>query len=62
MAKGEGLSEETCHKTPQEKEHTARVPYSNVVGSLLYVMTCIKPDIYFSVGELNQSQSIGKSL
>ncbi|XP_049348760.1 secreted RxLR effector protein 161-like [Solanum verrucosum] len=33
------------------------IPYSFIVGSLMYVQTCTKPDISFAVGMLERYQS-----
>ncbi|XP_072076580.1 secreted RxLR effector protein 161-like [Arachis hypogaea] len=33
------------------------IPYSSVVGSLMYVQTCTRPDIRFAVGMLERYQS-----
>ena len=35
----------------------AKVTYSSAVGSLMYVMMCIKPDICFDVGMVSKYQS-----
>jgi hypothetical protein len=39
-----------CHRvnvlfTEDEKEHMSHIPYSNVVGYLMYVMICTRPDL-----------------
>ena len=57
ITKGEGLTRRMCPKTPQEKEQMARVPYSNVVGSLVYTMMCTRPDICYAVGMVSRYQS-----
>ena len=33
------------------------IPYASVVGSLIYVQTCTRPDISFAVGMLGRYQS-----
>ena len=34
-----------------------QVPYASAVGSLMYAMLCIRPDICYSVGMVSQYQS-----
>ena len=46
-----------CPKTPQEKERMPRVPYANVIGSLMYVMMCTRPDISYVIGLVSRYQS-----
>lgn len=44
------LSKKMCPTTREEKESMARVPYSSVVGSLMYAMVCTRPNIAHVVG------------
>ncbi|PHU16748.1 hypothetical protein BC332_12443 [Capsicum chinense] len=44
------VEKEHSPKTAQEREHMALVPYSLAVGSLMYAMTCTRPDIAHAVG------------
>ena len=39
------LSAAQCPSTDQDIEYMSRVPYSSVVGSLMYVMVCSRPDL-----------------
>jgi hypothetical protein len=48
------LSHSMCPKTPHEIEDMKGVPYRNVVGSLMYLMVCTRPDIADSVGIVSQ--------
>ena len=48
-----------------EKTEMVKVPYTSVVGSLIYAMVARRPDISFAVGVVsrymeNPSKSIGK--
>jgi Reverse transcriptase (RNA-dependent DNA polymerase) len=57
IVKGEGLSLRMCPKTPDEKTQMEKVPYSSVVGSLIYAMMCTKPYISFAVGMVSRYQA-----
>ena len=51
------LSLDMCPKTLNEKEKMSKVPYSNVVDSLMYAMMCTRPDICYIVGLVSKFQS-----
>ena len=38
-----------CLKTPEEKERMQAVPYASTMDSLMYVMLCTRPNIFFDV-------------
>ena len=38
------LSNKMCNTAREEKENMAKVPYSSVIGSLMYAMVCTRPD------------------
>jgi hypothetical protein len=57
IGKGDKLSLDMCPKTQAEKEKMARVPYANAIGSLMYAMTCTRPDICYVVGLVSRYQS-----
>ncbi|MCO5562998.1 hypothetical protein L7F22_016634 [Adiantum nelumboides] len=44
------LSKNDCPKSDAEKEKIEKVPYSLIVGSLMYAMVSTRPDIAFAVG------------
>ncbi|KAE8708629.1 Cyclic nucleotide-gated ion channel 1 [Hibiscus syriacus] len=46
------LSSEQCPKTDKEAEDMAKVPYSNVVGCLMYAMVCTRPDLAHAVSQV----------
>lgn len=43
------LSTEDCPQTSQELQEMEKVPYASVVGSLMYVMVCSRPDLAYAV-------------
>ena len=45
-----------CPKTPNKKEQMTKVPYSNVVVSLMYAMMCMCPNICYVVGFVSRFQ------
>ncbi|KAM2436809.1 hypothetical protein ACFX1W_013989 [Malus domestica] len=44
------LSSLQCPKTDKEQLQMKNIPYANLVGSLMYVMVCSRPDIAHAVG------------
>ncbi|KAH9318634.1 hypothetical protein KI387_020403, partial [Taxus chinensis] len=43
-----------CPSNDDEKEYMSRVPYANVVGSLMYVMVSTRLDISHAVGVVSR--------
>lgn len=43
------LSKKMCPTTREEKESVVKVPYSSVVGSLMYAIVCTRPNIAHAV-------------
>ena len=54
---GVTLSKDQCPKTPEEREAMRRIPYASAIGSLMYAMLCMRPDICFAVGMVSRYQS-----
>ena len=52
---GISLSGNQRPKTPAEIERMRGIPYASAVGSLMYAMLCIRPDICFAVGMVSRS-------
>ena len=48
------LSSKQCPSTDKDKEEIEKVSYALVVGSLMYVMVCTRPDITHSVGVVSR--------
>jgi hypothetical protein len=54
-------SSSLCPSTKEENEHMSRIPYDNVVGSLMYVMISTRPDISHAFGVVNKyMKNLGK--
>jgi len=51
------LSSNQCHKTDKEVANTAEVPYASVVGCLMYVMVCTRPDLAHAVSQVSKYMS-----
>ena len=51
------ISQDQCPKKTEEKDHMKAIPYASMVGSLMYVMLCTRPDICFVVGMMSRYQS-----
>ena len=46
-----------CPKNDLERKEMESIPYASVVGSLMYIQTCIRPDISFAIKMLSRYQS-----
>ena len=56
------LIKEMCPKTQEEIKYVSKVPYSSAVGSLLYAMVCIRPNITHAVGVVRRYiNNLGKA-
>ena len=51
------LSKEQSPKTKEERDHMSKVPCASVIGSLMYAMVCIRPNITHAVGVVNRFMS-----
>ena len=51
------LSMDQCLKTDEEQHAMSKVPYASAVGSLMYVMLCMRPDICYVIDMVNRYQS-----
>ncbi|WRX23199.1 Reverse transcriptase [Theobroma cacao] len=50
-------SKEMSPKTPEEVEYMRWISYASAVGSLMYAMLCIMPDICYAIGLVSKFQS-----
>ena len=51
------LSKEQCPTNEEERIKMYDYPYAQLVGSLMYLAICTRPDISFAVGKLGQFSS-----
>ena len=51
------LSKEQSLKIEEERGHMSKVPYDSAIGSLMYAMVCIRPDIPHAVGVVRRFMS-----
>ncbi|KAL2250110.1 UNVERIFIED_CONTAM: Retrovirus-related Pol polyprotein from transposon TNT 1-94 [Sesamum indicum] len=51
------LCRDQCPKTVSEKEKMSKVPYSNVIGSIMFLMVCTRPDIAYAISCLSRYMS-----
>jgi hypothetical protein len=48
------LTKESMSQSHEEIEYMFRVPYSSIVGSLMYAMVCVRPYISHVVGVVSR--------
>jgi len=51
------LSKEQSPANEEEKEYMNKIPYSNVIGSIMYLMVCTRPDLAHTVSTLSRFMS-----
>ncbi|RVW76038.1 Retrovirus-related Pol polyprotein from transposon TNT 1-94 [Vitis vinifera] len=61
IVKGDKFSKAQCPQNDDEREEMKTIPYSSVVGSLMYAQVCTRPDIAFVVGMLGRYLSNPRS-
>ncbi|GKA40892.1 hypothetical protein Tco_0733485, partial [Tanacetum coccineum] len=50
------ISNDLCPKTDEELDKMSRVPYVSDIGSIMYAMTCTRPDVSFSLSMVSRHQ------
>ena len=50
------LSSTLCPQSDEEVDYMSRVPYSSVMGSLMYAMVCSRPDLAYVVSVTSQKK------
>ena len=48
------LGPSTIPTTNKERKYMSKVPYSSVVGSLMYAMVCTRPDLAHEISVLSR--------
>jgi len=48
------LSSDFCPKTDEDYDRMSKVPYANVIGSIMYLMVCTRPDLAHSISILSR--------
>ena len=51
------LSKKLCLQTKAEEDQMVRIPYTSVVGSVMYAMVCSRPDIAHAVSLVSRYMS-----
>ena len=51
------LSKKIYPKTSKERKKMNEIPYTSVVGSIMYVMLCIRPDVAYALGVASRFQA-----
>ncbi|XXG86494.1 hypothetical protein AAC387_Pa11g1379 [Persea americana] len=54
ISKGDKFSLNQCPRTNLEVKEMQKIPYASAVGSLMYAMVCMRPDIAYIVGMLGR--------
>ena len=57
MEPGLHLTKDMCPENEQERAEMSEVPYINAVGALMYLATCTRPDIAYTVSQLGRFSS-----
>ncbi|GKA91238.1 hypothetical protein Tco_0813108 [Tanacetum coccineum] len=50
------ISKDLCPKTDVELDRMSRVPYASAIGSIMYAMTCTRPDVSFALSKVSRHQ------
>ncbi|KAJ9551584.1 hypothetical protein OSB04_015629 [Centaurea solstitialis] len=56
MQHGIRLSKNQCPSTSEELDRMSRIPYASAIGSIMYAMTCTRPDVSFALSMLSRYQ------
>ena len=51
------LSKSHCVKTPEEIEYMKDIPYASAIGSVMYAVTCTRPDVSYALSMTSRYQA-----
>ncbi|KAL2237106.1 UNVERIFIED_CONTAM: Retrovirus-related Pol polyprotein from transposon TNT 1-94 [Sesamum indicum] len=51
------LSKDQCPKPESDTRKMDKIPYSNVIGSIMYLMVCTRPDVAYAISCLSRYMS-----
>ena len=57
IVKGDRFNLNLCPEHDIKNEQMKNIPYASVVGSIMYVQVCTRPDIAFAISMLGRYQS-----
>ncbi|WRX11051.1 Reverse transcriptase [Theobroma cacao] len=62
MSQGIYLSKDMCPKNQKERDHMDKIPYALVIGFIMYVMLCTRPDVSCTLSVMSRYQAnLGES-
>ena len=56
MQHGIRLSKSQCPSTSEELDRMSRILYASAIGSIMYAMTCTRPDVSFALSMVSRYQ------
>ena len=56
MQHGIRLSKDQCPSTSKELDRMSQIPYTSAIGSIMYAMTCPRPDVSFALSMVSRYQ------
>ena len=54
IVKGDRFSKSQCHHNDIERDKMKAIPYSSIVGNLMYAQVCTRPNIAFVIEVLGK--------
>ncbi|KAL2242583.1 UNVERIFIED_CONTAM: Retrovirus-related Pol polyprotein from transposon TNT 1-94 [Sesamum indicum] len=51
------LSKNQCPQSESEMQKMSKIPYSNVIGSIMFLMVCTRPDVAYAISCLSRYMS-----